>query len=339
MSILSVGVDMAKESFTAAYWFAQKGTFLGEFPNSPQGFQALEEQLSEIRRKTGHPQVHLVLEPTGGYELPLAYFAYQQGWRVSLPNPKQVRDWAKGMGHRAKTDRLDALLLAQYGAERHPHLWQPLPPEVAQLAELLQRRTDLEGMIRQEENRRQALARRPDMPKVVLENLDQVIAHLKQALQEIEKAIQTHLEQHPQLKAQAQQLTTVPGIGSKLCLHLLVLLHRWNALTAGQGNYKGLVAFIGLDPQPYDSGATVHKRAVISRMGNRQIQHLLFMGALGGVRGNNPLGEFYRRLIGRGKAKMVALVAAARKILVWAWAVFRQHTNFCPNRARARLAA
>lgn len=334
MSILSVGVDIAKESFTAAYCSNEAAIFLGQFPNREEGFQAFAAQVSQIRREGGHAQVHLTMEPTGGYELPLAYFAHQQGWQVSLPNPKQVRDWAKGMGHRAKTDRLDALILAHYGAERHPHLWKPLPQEVAQLAELLQRRHDLEGMMRQEKNRRQALAQRPGIPQTVLDNLDQVIAHLEQALQEIEKAIQTHLAQHRHLKAQARLLTTVPGIGARLCLHLLVLLYRWNVLTAGQGSYKGLVAFVGLDPRPYDSGTTVHKRAMISRMGDRQMQHLLFMGALGGVRGNNPLRHFYQRLVGRGKAKMVALVAAARKILVWAWAVFRQNVEFNPNCAQ-----
>jgi hypothetical protein len=112
-----------------------------------------------------------------------------------------------------------------------------------------------------------------------------------------------------------------------------VLLHRWATLTEGEGTEKGLAASIGLDPQTYQSGTSVHRRAVISRMGDQAVRRRLFMGALGGVRGNHQLRAFYQRLVGRGKPKMVALVAAARKLLTWAWAVFRRQTVFDPTRS------
>ena len=111
---------------------------------------------------------------------------------------------------------------------------------------------------------------------------------------------------------------------------LLVLLWRWERLTEGQGSGKGLTAFVGLDPQPYTSGTSVHKVASISRMGDGGMRRRLFMGTLGGVRGKNPLRAFYERLVGRGKKKKVALVAAARKLLVWAWKVFQTRTVFDP---------
>lgn len=127
-------------------------------------------------------------------------------------------------------------------------------------------------------------------------------------------------------------MRSVPGIGERNVLPILVLFYRWRARTAGRGTPKGLVAFVGLDPQPYESGRSVHKRATISKMGDRSVRRYLYLGALGGVRGKNALRYFYKRLVSRGKAKRLALVAAAHKILTWAWAVFSQGVDFDPSR-------
>jgi transposase len=118
MSSLAVGVDVAKATLAAAFWVGGKGQTLGEFANSEAGFVELRERIEAAQLSNQASEIHLVMEPTGGYELAFAGFAYQQGWKVSLPNPKYVRDWAKGLGQRAKTDKQDALLLARFAAER-----------------------------------------------------------------------------------------------------------------------------------------------------------------------------------------------------------------------------
>ncbi len=127
MSTLVVGVDIAQDTLVAASWHHGSGQLLGMFPNSDAGFTALVAALPTVS------SIHLVMERTGGFELPLAMFAIRRGWRVSLPNPRQVRDFAKGRGRRAKTDPQDALVLARFGAEANPPAWQPLPSEVAEL--------------------------------------------------------------------------------------------------------------------------------------------------------------------------------------------------------------
>jgi transposase len=109
-------------------------------------------------------------------------------------------------------------------------------------------------------------------------------------------------------------------------------------LTNGEGTAKELTAYIGLDPRPYQSGQTLSRRAGISRMGNKMLRSYVYMGARGGVLGDNVLREFFQRLIGRGKAYKVALVAAARKILVWAWRVFQDDTEFDPALAASKMA-
>lgn len=337
MFVLVVGVDVSQAQLDVAVRTPQGATeYVGAFANDPQGWASLARAVERRQRRWKAVKVHLVMEPTGGYEQPLARFAIRRGWQVSLPNPRHVRAWARGMGRRAKTDRVDAQVLAAYGAAIEPPPWRPLPEEVAQLEELLHRRDDLTEMLRQERNRRHALQAQGTYQGPVAASLEQHIAYLEQALAEVEEQIHRHLDQHPHLKKQASRLRQVPGIGPRNVLFILVLLYRWGTLTNYQGHHKGLTAYVGLDPMPHESGRSVRRRSRISREGNRRIRRCLFMGALGGVRGRNRLQAFYLRLVGRGRPKKVALVAAARKILVWAWAVFRDQTVFDPLRAGCR---
>ncbi|NPA90354.1 MAG: IS110 family transposase [Chloroflexi bacterium] len=337
MSVLVVGVDVSQAHLDVAVGTSPEHVeYLDRFPNDTSGWETLAQAVQRYQQQWKTDQVHLVMEPTGGYEQPLARFALKQGWRVSLPNPRQVRDWARGMGRRAKTDRTDAQILAAYGAATQPPPWRPLPEEVAQLEALLNRRDDLKEMLRQERNRCHALQVQGGGYAPVTANLEGHIAYLEQALAEVEELIRQHLEQHPHLKQEAAHLQQVPGIGPRNVLFILVLFYRWGVLTNFQGHHKGLTAYVGLDPVPHTSGKSVWRPSRISRAGNRRIRRYLFLGALGGVRGDNPLRTFYLRLVNRGRPKKVALVAAARKILVWAWAIFRDGTSFDPARASCR---
>jgi transposase len=330
-SKLYVGVDIAQAKLDAAMWQSAPGTGLGQFANCPADFAVLAERLQALL-PAPDAQIMLVLEPTGGYELGLVAYAYRQGWQVCLPNPKQVRDFAKSQGRRAKTDRQDALLLAQFGAEQQPAPQAELPAAIQELAELLHRRDDLLQLKRSETNRLLGLQQRPHPSAAVLHSLERTIAALEAELTAIEQALDDLVRHDPDLHREAKRLRSVPGVGEKNVLPILLLFYRWRARTGGRGTPKGLVAFAGLDPQPYDSGRSVHKRAAISKMGDRPVRHYLYMGALGGVRGHNALRQFYQRLVSRGKAKRLALVAAAHKILIWAWAVFDSGVDFDPSR-------
>lgn len=113
---------------------------------------------------------------------------------------------------------------------------------------------------------------------------------------------------------------------------MLVLRNLRDVLTNGDGSAKALTAFVGLDPKPHRSGTSVNKIARISRQGNKKFLSRLYMGALGGVRGNNALKLFYQRLVAKGKAKKIALVASSRKIVVWALAAFRSNQKWDNSR-------
>lgn len=328
---LVVGIDIAKKDFAVAYRVGEVEVELGKFANDATGFKQLQEAVESACQAHGVSQIQLILEATGGYEAALMAYAYEQKWGVSMPNPKQVRDWAKGVGYRVKTDRVDARILAHYGVERRPPLRPQLAVEVSELDSLLKRRQDLEQALQKEQTRLSEMAGRPGLAPQVVASLEQVIEALTEALAGIQQAIDDLCQQHDSLQQNLTRLLALPGVGSKVVLPLLVKLLQWQNLTAGEGDASGLVAFIGLDPQPYDSGRSVHKHPGISKMGDNELRRLLYMGALGGVRGKNPLKPFYQRLVGRGKAKKVALVAAARKILVWSWAVFSQQIDWNPD--------
>jgi transposase len=339
MERLVIGIDISKASFTAAVWDGAKAIDLGEMTNDAAGYRTLHTKMNEWQQRLGRQQTHLILEVTGGYELGVVAYAYTQDWAVRLPRPKgtrkQVRDWAKGEGKRAKNDRLDAQMLTLFGVKKQPKPQQPLPAEVRELDNLLARRQDLEQMLRQERNRQGDLRGRPDVPASVMNNLQQVIEALEQALAEIEQPIQQLLQTYSYLQEAMERLLALPGIGKKNVLPRLVLLERWHTLTNGQGSAKGTqgvpAALAGLDPQVYESGSSLRKHRAISRMGDKEVCRLLYMGVLGGVRGDNPLRTFYQPLVGRGKAKKLALVAASRKLLTWAWAVFSTDADWNPT--------
>jgi transposase len=338
MDTLYVGIDVAKASFVAAALGPAGESSWGEFANTPAGFEQWRARV--VAALDGQPvtAVVVVLEPTGGYELALAGFAAEQGWQVSRPNAARVHDWAKSQGRRAKADQLDARTLARYGAAQPLAAWKPLPRAYSELESLLQRQEDLELMLQQERQRQAALGLKTGTAAVVAANLAANLANLETAQREIQGAIEAHLKAHPALKAKVRRLRSVPGIGQKTVLFVLVLLARWDTLTDGAGQSKGLVAYTGLDPKTHDSGTSVHKPARISRMGNRQLRRKLYLAAFGGVRARSgPLRDFYCRLVGRGKAKKLAITAAARKILIWAWAVYRTDKEFDRQR-HAKLA-
>lgn len=336
MDPVYVGVDVSKDELAVSVWHKDEAQGWGSVANEASGFAQLAQRLHKVAPAT--QPIRLVMEPTGGYEWALVVFARGQGWQVSLPNPWQVRRWADGQGVRAKTDPVDSSVLAQYGARQQPAPNDPLPAPVAELDHLLGRQEDLEKLVRQERNRQHNLTQHPNLPPAVRHNLDQVIEALEKALAAIEAEIEALLSRHETLAANRRLLLSVAGVGEKTVLDLLVFLYRWHVLTGGEGNAKGLTAYAGLDPTPFHSGTSVYKRPAISKKGDGYIRSRLVAAAKGGTqRGNSPLRQFYLRLLGRHKAKRLAWVAAARKILVWAWAVFRDQTPFAAPKALPSL--
>lgn len=337
MSRMFVGIDVSKDKLDVACCTHERGAFLGTYVNAPAGFKRMAQRIDSQAQELSCEQIHVIVEPTGGYEQRVACFSFEKSWDVSLPNPYQVRRWAQAKGRRGKTDRHDAQVLADFGSQHELSLWRPLPEQVATLQALLDRRAALEKMIRQEENRKESFRSRQLYQDLIKQNLDDTLERLKTSLAEINQALEEHINQDPQLHFESTLLKQVPGVGDIGCPKLLAIFHRFDTLTAGQGTAKQLVAYVGLDPQPHESGSSVHRRAHISHKGNGSIRAQLYMGAMGGSHAKDtPLTRFINRLLAAGKPAMVAYVAGARKILIWAWMVWKTQIPFDPAQACAR---
>ena len=329
---LYVGIDVSMRQLDVAIATSiTPAPPVAHFANERKGWRKLACQLKQQVAQAQAEVVHLVLEPSGGYEAALVAFAYEQGWCVSLVNPWQVRRFIDGQGVRAKTDRIDALMLARFAATNQPEAQAPMDEGAAELDELMERRQDLEKLQQAERNRLAIIKRKPHTPRAVRRSIERTLRTLEEELQAIEEAIQAVLAQRHDLKAQRQLLQTIPAIGSKLSLEMLVLCHHFWAHTAGKGSGKQLVAFLGLDPKPHESG-NAKKHAAISHQGNSRLRAMLYCGALGGVSGNNPLKAWYHKLLAHGKPKKVALVACSRKVLTWVWALFTSDLPFDSTR-------
>jgi len=325
---LIVGVDVSKATLDVAFWENDKAVFQGKFSNDKKGFQKIAQRIEAKCKDTNATRALVIMEPSGGYEQLFTRFVIHKKWMVCLPNPYRVKLWAGAMGIRAKTDKIDSKTLAHYGFMQIPYEWKPPPPEVEELDHLLNRQEDLQQSLRREENRLESYELLPNPHKAALKSIKRQIAFINREMEQIKKAIKEHLKANPHLKEQEKLLLSVPGVGEKGVLPILVILHRWWALTDGEGESSGLVAYVGLDPKPHESGTSVRKKSRISRQGNRSFRSLLYSSAMGGITGNNPLRDFHQRLTGRGKPFKVATVAAARKMLIWSWAVFRNNTPF-----------
>lgn len=244
----------------------------------------------------------VVMEATGGLELPLVAALSEAELPVVIINPRQVRDFARATGRLAKTDRLDARSLAEFGAAVNPPV-RPLPdPQRRQLQELVTRRHQLVIMRSTEKTRLSRFSGK------VKEYIESHIASLDGQLRDVERDIKTLLLSRPQWREQVQLLSNVPGVGPVLCATLVARLPE-----LGQLNRKQIAALAGVAPFSRDSGTLRGKRTVWG--GRRQLRRVLYMAALSATRSNPILRGFYRRLVAAGKPAKVALTACMRKLL------------------------
>jgi transposase len=254
------------------------------------------------RLRTVHPTL-IVLEATGGLELPVVAALAAAGLPVAVVNPRQVRDFAKATGHLAKTDTLDAQVLAHFAEVVQPPL-RPLPDEQTQaLAALLARRRQVVAMLTAEQQR---LGRtRPP----VRGRIEAHIAWLEQELADLDGELRRIIQASPAWREKDDLLRSAPGIGPVVATTLLAEVPELGTLTG-----KQISALVGVAPLNCDSGTRRGKRAVWG--GRGRVRATLYMAALVAVRHNPVIRGFYQRLLAAGKAKKVALTACMHKLLI-----------------------
>ena len=246
----------------------------------------------------------VVMEATGGLELPVATALAAAGLPVAVVNPRQVRDFAKATGRLAKTDTLDARVLAHFAQAVRPEP-RPLPDEqLRQLSAFVTRRRQIVKMITAESNRLGSARSKP-----IRDRIKAHIAWLEQDLRDADDDLRGSIRQTPIWRDNDQILRSVPGVGPVLSLTLLAELPELGYL-----GRKQISALVGVAPLNRDSGVFRGRRAIWG--GRAQIRPVLYMAALSASRSNPVIREFYQRLLAAGKVKKVALTACMHKLLI-----------------------
>lgn len=289
-----VGIDVAKASLDVATWPATEGWTTG---------QREAELTALVARVTALAPHLIVLEASGGYEAVLAGQLAAAGLPVAVVNPRQVRDFARAIGQQAKTDALDAQVLALFGARVQPAA-RPLPDAATQdLLALVVRRRQLVEMLGAERNRL-ALAR-----PAVRRHVQAHVRWLERQLATVETDLTTTIQQSPVWRAREDLLRSVPGIGPTTAQALIAHLPE-----LGQLADRAIAALVGVAPFAADSGRQRGVRQI--RGGRTAVRLPLYMATLVATRRNPVIAAFYQRLVAAGKPKKLALIAAMRKLLI-----------------------
>ena len=303
------GLDIAKASLDL-----HLNDQAGNFTHDPAGCSALVARLQTL----GSP-VLVVCEATGGWERPVVAALQAAHIPVAIVNPRQVRDFARGRGRRAKTDRIDAQMLAQFGVANQP---TPTPePNATQveLAAWVTRREQLQAMLSAERARQI-----PGLPKTIARDLAASIARLEKHLAKITAKLAALLANTPELKLKAARLCSIAGVGPGTAATLLGHLPE-----LGSRNGRTLAALAGLAPFNDDSGPRRGQRRIAG--GRTTVRCALYMAAFNAARYNPILKAFFTRLLLAGKPFKVALIATARKLLTTLNTLLQKPTFFpCP---------
>jgi transposase len=289
-----VGIDVSKAWLDIAVHEQKEIT---RFSNDEVGIASLVKALHKLKPKL------IVLEPTGGFEMLVVAELSQASLPVAVVNGKRVRDFAKATGRIAKTDKLDARVLAHFAAAIRPQVRSLRNEEEEQLTALLTRRRQILDMLTVEKNRVVTVRAkmRPD--------LEAHIHWLSHNLKELDQEIEEFVKGSPLWKEKDTLLQSVPGVGPVTSATMLGMLPE-----LGQLNRQEIAALVGVAPFNKDTGGKHGKRRIFG--GRADVRSVLYMAALSAKKHNPFLRKFYQRLIQHGKEKKVALTACMRKLLV-----------------------
>ena len=289
-----IGIDISKRHFDL-YVLPESKEY--QFENNNQGIRQCLHRLCEAKPKL------IVMEATGGYEVALATELHLAGLAVAVVNPRQIRDFAKAIGQIAKTDKIDARVIARFASTVEPPAKDVLDAKSRQLKALVARREQLVGMHVAESNRMEHA-----VDKDIVRSIKAVLKTIERQTVGLDSQIAEHIVQDPQLRRKADIVDSAPGIA---CTTASMLVTRLPEL--GLLNRRRIAALVGVAPMNRDSGPYKGKR--MTGGGRRRIRTALYMPTLAAIRHNPVIREFYNRLLAKGKPKMTAVIAAMRKLL------------------------
>lgn len=310
-----VGIDVSKKHLDVAVRPTEETL---QVSNDEEGIAQLVERMQEIS-----PTL-IVLEATGGFETAVASALGVNGLCLAIVNPRQARDFGKSLGRLAKTDRIDAAMLAHFGEATRPEPHKLPDEQTVLLQAMLVRRRQLVKMIIAERNR-YTMTHETQQARV-----QEHIEWLDRELKELDKALHEQLQQSPLWREMEKVLQSVPGVGPVTVTTLLAELPE-----LGQINRKKIAALVGVAPFNCDSGKMHGKRAIWG--GRASVRCALYMATLSATRHNEIIRAHYHHLLEEGKPKKVALVACMRKLLTILNAMIRTMESWQPKLAAPKV--
>lgn len=302
-----VGIDVAKDKLDVA---VGSGGAVWQVSNDEAGHKELVTKLGK-----SSPCL-VIMEASGGYEARVAAVLWEAGIQVAVVSPKQVRDFIKGMGQKAKTDAIDARMLALFGETVPVEVRAPQDEEARHLQSLVLRRRQLIEMLTMEKNRRGLLPAGPARKSV-----DKHITWLEEAIRRAGTDIDQAIRESPLWCEKEDLLRSVKGIGKVSARTLVAELPE-----LGRLNRKKIAALVGVAPFNQDSGVFQGQRRIAG--GRAHVRTVLYMAALTAARCNPAIRPLYLRLLAQGKKKKVAIVACIRKLLTILTAMVRDGARF-----------
>lgn len=302
-SSVNVGVDVGKEMLDVC--IHEKNIHWQE-TNTPEGVARL------LRRLAHYHVERLVMKATGRYQLLLAEQAFLKELPVCIVKPLSIRRYAGAIEQLAKTDKIDAAVIAEYAARVQPRITPARSKNLMLIKDLLSRRRQLMGMRTQELNRLQI------MGKALAASCKRLINTLDKEVLKLERALDKHIESEEEWKEKKALLTSAPGIGNTMAYTLLADMPE-----LGQMNNKQAAALVGVAPINRDSGKLRGKRRILG--GRAGVRTTLYMATLSATMCNPVIKDFYQRLVAQGKHKKVAITACMRKLIIILNAMLRDN--------------
>ena len=312
-----IGIDISKASFDVAYQ-KNNGRFHHlQLTNDPKGYRSLFQLIDQ--------QDHCIMEASGPYYLKLAYYLSQREIKVSVINPLQIKHFVRMRMIKAKTDKKDAQMIALYGQSERPDLWDP-DHEV--LLRVQQINTAIEGLHKQASilgNQLEAFNQSPVRDIESINTLRGLLRSVKAKTDKLDMHMAELVQQH--YKETCQALTSIKGIGLKTAVMLIVVTNNFTKFD----NCKKLSAYVGLAPRIFESGTSIKGKGHITKMGNRYMRKLLYMGTWSAKKYNAQCREMYQRLQLKGKPERVIKIAIANKLLRQAFAIGSNLSQYDDN--------
>jgi len=310
------GIDISKSFFDVAFLAEGKYRY-HKFSNDEAGFNGLLKVLPEGDQ--------IVMEASGPYYLQLACYLRHRGLAVSVVNPLVIRRFSQMRMSRAKTDKKDAMMIAEYGKTEQPGLWEAPEKHVitmqqmeAVLSNLNKDRTALSNQL---ESFTHSGMLEKALEKILLEELE----HKDGLIKGLNNSMEALAKQH--YAEMLSNLESIPGMGRKTAMALIVLSGGFDRFD----DYRKLSSYIGICPRLFESGSSVKGKSRICKMGMSRIRAMLYICSWSAMRCNKGCRELYGRLLAKGKAKKLALIAVANKLLKQAFAIATHKTKYNEN--------